>query len=265
MTIITDPLFYMVAVPALIALGLSKGGFAGVGVLATPLTALYLPPLEAAALILPVLIVQDMISVWWYRREYDPWNLKVMLPGALLGMALAWMFAAYVNDDALRISVGVIGISFVIYSLLKHIPAEGHRKTALSGAFWGGVSGFTSFLSQAGGPPFQVHVLPQRLPKLTLVGTNVIFFAIVNALEDRAVFRARPVLHDQFRHLDGAAADRGRGQCAGHLSGAGDAGGGVLPDRLCAGILRLGDAAVAGCHGPDEGLGSSHGADTAAF
>lgn len=63
------------------------------------------------------------------------------------------------------------------------IPASGQRKSALSGVFWGGVSGFTSFLSQAGGPPYQVHVLPQRLPKLTLVGTTTIFFAIVNALK----------------------------------------------------------------------------------
>jgi uncharacterized membrane protein YfcA len=183
MTIITDPVFYMVAIPALIALGLSKGGFAGVGVIATPLTALYLPPLEAAALILPVLIVQDVISVWWYRRDFDPWNLKVLLPGALVGMGAGWLFAAYVNDDALRITVGLIGVSFVIYSLFTHIPVEGHRKTALSGAFWGAISGFTSFLSQAGGPPYQVHVLPQRLPKLKLVGTTVIFFAIVNALK----------------------------------------------------------------------------------
>ncbi|MGD9922849.1 MAG: sulfite exporter TauE/SafE family protein, partial [Pseudorhodoplanes sp.] len=179
----TDPVFYMVAIPAIIALGLSKGGFAGVGVLATPLTALYLPPLEAAALILPVLIVQDVISVWWYRRDFDSWNLRVMLPGALIGMGVAWLFAAHVSDAALRISVGVIGISFVVYSMFAHVPVEGHRKTALSGGFWGGVSGFTSFLSQAGGPPFQVHVLPQRLPKLTLVGTTVIFFAFVNALK----------------------------------------------------------------------------------
>ena len=183
MSIITDPIFYMVTFPAVIALGLSKGGFAGVGMLATPLTALYLPPLEAAALILPILIVQDVISVWWYRRDFDPWNLKVMLPGTLVGMGLAWMFAAQVSDAALRITVGVIGISFVIYSLFTRIPAEGRRKTALSGAFWGGVSGFTSFLSQAGGPPYQVHVLPQRLPKLTLVGTTTILFAIVNALK----------------------------------------------------------------------------------
>jgi len=183
MAIITDPLFYLVAIPALIALGLSKGGFAGIGVIATPLTALYLPPLEAAALILPVLIVQDVISLWWYRRDFDPWNLKVMLPGAIVGMALGWGFAAYVNDDVLRVSIGLIGICFVIYSVLTPIPAEGRRKTALSGLFWGSVSGFTSFLSQAGGPPYQVHVLPQRLPKMTLVGTTVIFFAIVNALK----------------------------------------------------------------------------------
>ncbi|MFN3348782.1 sulfite exporter TauE/SafE family protein [Pseudorhodoplanes sp.] len=183
MSIITDPLFYAVAIPAIVALGLSKGGFAGIGVLATPLTALYLPPLEAAALILPVLIVQDAISVWWYRKDYDAWNLKVLLPGALAGMGLAWIFAAYVSDAALRISVGVIGISFVIYSMFAHIPAEGRRASAASGVFWGGVSGFTSFLSQAGGPPFQVHTLPQRLPKLTLVGTTTIFFAIVNALK----------------------------------------------------------------------------------
>jgi len=183
MSIITDPLFYAVAIPAILALGLSKGGFAGIGVLATPLTALYLPPLEAAALILPVLIVQDAISVWWYRKDYDPWNLKVLLPGALAGMGLAWIFAAYVSDAALRISVGVIGISFVIYSMFAYIPAEGRRTSAASGVFWGAVSGFTSFLSQAGGPPFQVHTLPQRLPKLTLVGTTTIFFAIVNALK----------------------------------------------------------------------------------
>lgn len=183
MSVVTDPYFYMIAVPAVVALGLSKGGFAGVGTLATPLLALYLPPLEAAALLLPILITQDAISVWWYRKDFDRWNLKVMLPGALIGMGLAWLFAAYVSDAALRISVGVIGICFVIYSVFTYIPAEGHKKTALSGLFWGSVSGFTSFLSQAGGPPFQVHILPQRLPKLTLVGTTTIFFTIVNALK----------------------------------------------------------------------------------
>ena len=79
--IITDPLFYFLAVPAVIILGLAKGGFAGVGTASTPLLALYLPPLEAAALMLPLLLMQDAISVWWYRHDWDAWNLRVLLPG----------------------------------------------------------------------------------------------------------------------------------------------------------------------------------------
>jgi uncharacterized membrane protein YfcA len=183
MTIITDGFFYLMAVPAVLALGLSKGGFAGVGILATPLLALYLPPLEAAALILPILILQDAISVWWYRKDWDAWNLKVMMPGALIGSGLGWAFAARVSDDALRFVVGLIGVCFVLYSVFGGASQEPKTKTAASGMFWGTVSGFTSFLSQAGGPPFQVHVLPQRLPKLTLVGTTTVYFAFVNALK----------------------------------------------------------------------------------
>jgi hypothetical protein len=58
-TIITDPLFYLLAIPAVVALGLSKGGFAGMGQMATPLLALVMPPLEAAAIMLPIMIAQD--------------------------------------------------------------------------------------------------------------------------------------------------------------------------------------------------------------
>ena len=181
--IITEPLFYIFAIPAVIILGLSKGGFAGVGTASTPMLALYLPPLEAAALILPVLMTQDAISVWWYRRDWDPWNLKVMLPGALLGMALAWLLAAQVTDAHVRLIVGVIGVSFCLHAYFQRALTEPQKKTAAGGVFWGALAGFTSFMSQAGGPPFQVHILPQRLPKLTLVGTTTVFFTVVNALK----------------------------------------------------------------------------------
>ena len=44
MTLITDPLFYLCALPAVVMLGLSKGGFSGIGMVSTPLVALVLPP-----------------------------------------------------------------------------------------------------------------------------------------------------------------------------------------------------------------------------
>ncbi len=181
--IITEPLFYAAAIPAVIFLGLSKGGLQGLGTAATPLLALYLPPLQAAALLLPILMTQDLISLYVYRRQWDPWNLKVMLPGATLGMAAAWAFAAYTPDDAIRILIGVVALAFVANAWLRPSPEAPQKRTAASGAFWGAIAGFTSFASQGGGPPYQVHMLPQRLPKLVFVGTTTIFFAFINAMK----------------------------------------------------------------------------------
>ena len=119
MTIITDPLFYAFAVPAVVFLGLSKGGFSGIGMVATPLLALIMPPLEAAALLLPILLVQDAFSAWVYRRVWDPWNLKVLLPGAVIGVGAAWLLAAHVPESAVRLLVGLIALGFVMYAFLS--------------------------------------------------------------------------------------------------------------------------------------------------
>jgi uncharacterized membrane protein YfcA len=186
--IITEPLFYALAIPAVILLGLAKGGFAGLGIASTPMLALYLPPLEAAALVLPILITQDLISAYVYRHDWDAKNLKVMLPGAVVGMALAWLLASYLSDAFIRILVGVIGIAFVANTWLRRHNDTPHRVTTASGVFWGAMSGFTSFMTQGGGPPFQVHVLPQRLPKMTLVGTTIMFFMVVNLLKTGPYF-----------------------------------------------------------------------------
>lgn len=181
--IITAPPFYAVAIPAVVFLGLAKGGFSGVATGATPLLALYLPPLEAAALLLPIVICQDVISIHVYRHDWSGWNLKVLLPGAAFGLALGWLFASYVSDDAIRILIGVTALVFVLTVWLRRSPAHPRQSTMLGGLFWGTVCGFMSFASQGGGPPFQVYTLPQRLPKMTFVGTTTIFFAAVNALK----------------------------------------------------------------------------------
>jgi uncharacterized membrane protein YfcA len=183
MPVISEPLFYPFAIIAVTALGLGKGGFAGVGVMATPLLATILPPLQAAAILLPILIVQDAISVWVYRRDWSAWHLKVMLPGGLIGIGIAWALAKQVSDDFVRLVVGVIGVSFALNAWLGRERTQPKQPSVPGGVFWGTIAGFTSTLSQAGGPPFQVYVLPQRLPKLTLVGTYTIYFAALNIIK----------------------------------------------------------------------------------
>ena len=103
---ITQPSFYAAAVPAVILLGLSKGGFAGLGVLGMPLMALTIPPVQAAAITLPILMVQDAFSVWVYRRNWDRTNLKILLPGAIAGIVAAYLLAAKVPDAAVALVLG---------------------------------------------------------------------------------------------------------------------------------------------------------------
>jgi uncharacterized membrane protein YfcA len=189
--VITNPLFYLVAIPAVTLIGLAKGGFAGLGMISTPLLALVVAPLEGAAILLPILIVQDVISVWTYHRAWSAWNLKVLLPGSVLGVAAGWMFASYLSNAAIEVTVGAIALLFVLYmwlgtalrAYLGRPPAEPRRPHPAMGVLWGALSGFTSTLVQVGSPPFQIHILPQRLDKLTLVGTTVIFFAILNLMK----------------------------------------------------------------------------------
>jgi len=184
MTLIADPLFYLVAIPAVIFLGLSKGGFSGIGMVSTPMLAILMAPLEAAAILLPIILLQDAISVWVYRRVWDPWNLKVMIPGCIAGVGSAWLFAAYVPTGAIRLVVGLIALGFVAYAVLRHwLPREPSKPRVSHGVFWGTLSGFTTTLIQIGGPPYFAFVLPQRLPKMIYVGTTVMFFAAANAMK----------------------------------------------------------------------------------
>lgn len=176
---LTDPQFLAVAIVAVIVLGLAKGGFTAIGSISTPLVALVLPPFEAAALLLPILMVQDLISLWVYRGDWSARNLKLMLPGAVIGVGIAWVLAAYLSEAVVRLIVGGIGFAFVLNAWFGGKP-DASIPHAPSGVFWGAVSGFTSSFANAGGPPFQVYMLPQRLPKMTLVGTTTIFFAAVN-------------------------------------------------------------------------------------
>jgi uncharacterized membrane protein YfcA len=189
--VITDPVFYLLAIPAVTLLGLGKGGFAGVGMISTPLLALVVPPLQGAAILLPILLCQDAISVWAYRRRWSASNLQVLVPGSVAGIGAAWLLASHVSNAAIELSVGAAGLCFVLHAWLEarlrrgfgQRPEKAHRPRAAMGFVWGSLAGFMSTLIQVGSPPFQIHILPQRLDKLTLVGTTVIFFALMNLMK----------------------------------------------------------------------------------
>ncbi len=183
MELLANPFALTMAVLAVVIVGMAKGGFSGLGVLGTPLLALAMPASTAAALLLPVLLVQDVVSVWSFRKSWNRWIVAWMLPGAALGILLASLYAAAVDEAQLRLVLGVIALSFGLYRLWL---GRGGRLVAAStspgwvGTLFGVAMGVTSQIAHAGGPPFQIWVTPRRLPHETFVGTSAVLFAMVN-------------------------------------------------------------------------------------
>src|SRR5438445_10134646 len=118
--LLADPIFMAVAVIGVCLLGISKGGFVGLGVMGLPLMSLFVPPLQAAAIILPTAIAQDFLTLWIYRREWSAWNIKIMLPSMFVGMFLAWLMAASLSAAHIRLAIGLIATLFV----LRHWTAK---------------------------------------------------------------------------------------------------------------------------------------------
>ncbi len=180
---ITDPLFYAVAIPAVTLLGLAKGGFAGVGMISTPLVSLVVGPIQAASIMLPILIAQDAVSVYTYWGKWDRRNLVLMLPAAMIGVLLAWLLAARVSEAAFELALGMIALLFGMRYLFGRRLLRPKRAGPVVGAVCGAASGFTSAIAHAGAPPFQIYVLPQRLPHEVFAATSVLFFAVINVVK----------------------------------------------------------------------------------
>ena len=170
---------------AIITVGFSKGGMAGVGVLGVPIMALVMSPVQAAGILLPILLASDAISLWTWWGSWDKRTLILMLPGAVGGIGIGWLTAAYVSDDAVRLIVGVIALVFVLRWITqsKERRAVAANQNPKAAGFWGTVAGYTSFVAHAGGVPYQVYTMPLNMDPKLLTGTSVMFFAIVNALK----------------------------------------------------------------------------------
>ncbi len=180
-----DAAYWLAAIPAAVLLGLSKGGFAGLGALALPVMALAISPVTAAAIMLPLWIMSDWVSVYAFRRDFSVRNLVLLIPSSIIGVALGWLLAARVSEDVVRLAVGLISLLFVVYMVVRDRLGAGavEKPGVPSGVVWGAVTGFTSFVSHSGAPPFQIYVMPQKLSPMLYAGTSTIVFAAVNLLK----------------------------------------------------------------------------------
>jgi uncharacterized membrane protein YfcA len=148
------------------------------------MVALVTTPTRAAAILLPILCAMDIVGVIAYRRSWDPVNMRILVPGSVLGILLGTATFRFLDENLIRLMIGVLALAFVLRYWMARRPAvEPTTPNRRAGTFWAALSGFTSFVAHAGGPPLSVYLLPQNLDKTLFVGTTVIYFAFVNYLK----------------------------------------------------------------------------------
>ena len=181
---ITDPLFYAAAIPAVLLFGISKGGFGGgLGTAAVPLMALVVSPVQAAAILLPILCLMDLVALWKFRGKWVWPELRILLPASLLGILVGTLLFGYMSPFVVKLIVGTVAITFTLhYWISRHryrrpsLP-DFPRKYGIVGA---SVAGFTSFVAHAGGPPINMYLLRRPLNRTDFAATTIVFFAVVN-------------------------------------------------------------------------------------
>jgi uncharacterized membrane protein YfcA len=180
--IIADPLFYAIAIPVVLLSGISKTGIPGLfGGMAVPFLSLAISPLQAAALMLPILCCIDLFGLRAFRGVYDRRNMPILLTGLAVGIVVGMLVFQLVPREIMRIVIGAIAVTFALNNILGW--ARNRPPTAASwpqGVFWSSLSGLTSFVAHAGSAPIMAYLLPQRLDRNVYVGTTVWFFFASN-------------------------------------------------------------------------------------
>jgi uncharacterized membrane protein YfcA len=179
--LITDPVFYAAAIPAVLLMGISKSGFgAGFGSLAVPLMALAVTVPQAAAILMPILFVMDVMGLAAFRRYFDAKLIRFLLPLGLAGTVVGTLSFRLLDPRLVAGIVGILTLAFLAQRLLFPPKADSAAPSKWVGTILTVMSGFTSFVSHAGGPPLSAYIIPMRLPPLVFTATMAVFFFVVN-------------------------------------------------------------------------------------
>lgn len=179
--IITDPYFYAVTIPAVLLLGVSKSGFgAGFGSLAVPMMALAVTVPEAAAILMPVLLLMDILGMAAFRKDFDLKFLKFLIPCGLVGIVIGALLFKALSAHTVAGIVGVFTLLFLAQRLIFPPKPDSPPPPKWLGAILTATSGFTSFIAHAGGPPINAYVIPMRLSPVKFTATMAFFFFVIN-------------------------------------------------------------------------------------
>jgi len=142
--------------------------------------ALMVPVPQAAAILMPVLLVMDLQGMHAFRGHFDKTLLRFMLPFGLLGILIGLLLFKLLDARWVAGLVGVSTLAFLAQRLLWPPRPDSQPPPRWLGGILVACSGFTSFIAHAGGPPINAYVIPLKLRPLVFTATLSFFFFVIN-------------------------------------------------------------------------------------
>ena len=135
---------------------------------------------QAAAILMPVLLLVDLLGLAAFRRNFDRGLLKFLIPFGLIGTAVGALLFTVLNAHVVAGIVGGCTLLFLAQRLVFPPRANSPPPPKWAGALLTLTAGFTSFVAHAGGPPLNAYVIPMRLTPLVFTATMAMFYFVIN-------------------------------------------------------------------------------------
>ncbi len=176
--------FLALGAPAAMFAGISKAGFgSGAAFASASILALVIEPGQALGIMLPLLMLIDVLTLRPYWRQWDWAASRVLILAGLPGVALGALVYRAASDDVIRLLIGIMSLVYVasqVRGLVRAAPRQRRRLPVWVGVVAGVTTGFTSFVSHAGGPPAAVYLLSAGLTKTAYQASSVLIFWAIN-------------------------------------------------------------------------------------
>ena len=150
--------------------------------LAVPVMSFVMNPIQAAGILLPLLVLMDVMAMYIYWKKWRVEIFKLIIPASIIGIIIGSLTFQYNSENQIRLVVGIISILFVIISLIQKNNLA-LKPTKIKGIFWSGTAGYTSFLIHPGAPPMNFYILPLKLDKTIYIGTTTFAYFIINSVK----------------------------------------------------------------------------------
>lgn len=180
-----EPWQWALLIGGAVTIGLAKTGIPGVSILFVGLLANAMPARQATGVILPLLILGDVFGVLLYRRHTEWRHLGKLFPWTAAGVVLGWLALGHIDDLQTKRLIGgilavLVGLHYWRKSRSKPLDDAVAQAPAWVAAGTGLLAGFTTLVANAAGSVMTIYLLAVRLPKMGFLGTNAVFFLLLN-------------------------------------------------------------------------------------